>query len=154
MRNERGGREEAGGLRNEVGRNGSGGLKSVNFPSAITQAKSDRTPRATARCGASSTNAAHAAVKTKGSAFQTPYRRLLPRLGHNKAIWAVAHRLCRLLWKILHQTVDYIEFGPQRSNSAYPSSLDNFAAWFCETNRAERGSASTGRGGWMFVWAE
>jgi hypothetical protein len=31
------------------------------------------------------------------------YRRLKPRLGHGKALWAVANRLCRLMWKILHQ---------------------------------------------------
>jgi hypothetical protein len=43
--------------------------------------------------------------------FQHLYRKLLPRLGHNKAIWAVAHRLCRLTWKILHQGVHYIEYG-------------------------------------------
>ena len=54
---------------------------------------------------------ANAAVKTKGSHFQLLYRRFLPRLGHNKAIWAVAHRLCRLTWKILHQGLDYIEYG-------------------------------------------
>jgi hypothetical protein len=41
--------------------------------------------------------AALAAVKKKGSFFQSLYRRLLPRLGEQKAIWAVAHRLCCLL---------------------------------------------------------
>jgi transposase len=55
--------------------------------------------------------AANAAVKTKGSVFQNLYRRLVPRLGHNKTIWAVAHRLCRLVWKVLHQGVRYIEYG-------------------------------------------
>ena len=55
--------------------------------------------------------AAQAAVKTKGSVFEALFRRLLPRLGFNKAIWAVAHRLCRLIWKILHQGVRYIEYG-------------------------------------------
>jgi len=54
---------------------------------------------------------ANAAVQSKGSVFQNLYRRLVPRLGHNKAIWAIAHRLCRLAWKILHQGVRYIEFG-------------------------------------------
>ena len=38
--------------------------------------------------------AANAAVKTKGSIFQLVYRRLVPRLGHAQAIWAIAHRLC------------------------------------------------------------
>jgi transposase len=56
--------------------------------------------------------AANAAVKTKGSIFQLVYRRLVPRLGHAQAIGAIAHRLCRLIWKILHQAVSYEERGP------------------------------------------
>jgi transposase len=55
--------------------------------------------------------AAHAAVKKKGSYFQAVFRRLLPRLGYQSAIWAVAHRLCRLVWKILHEGVQFIEHG-------------------------------------------
>ena len=47
--------------------------------------------------------AAHAAVKKNGSYFQAVFRRLLPRLGYQSAIWAVAHRLCRVVWKILHE---------------------------------------------------
>jgi transposase len=57
--------------------------------------------------------AANAAVKTKGSIFQLAYRRLVPRLGHAQAIGAVAHRLCRVIWKILHQGVRYAERGPE-----------------------------------------
>ena len=57
--------------------------------------------------------AANAAAKTKGSVFQLLYRRLVVRLGHAQAIWAVAHRLCRLIWKILRQGVDYDERGPE-----------------------------------------
>lgn len=55
--------------------------------------------------------AAHAAVKKRGSYFQAVFRRLLPRLGYQSAIWAVAHRLCRLVWKILHEGVRFIEYG-------------------------------------------
>jgi transposase len=55
--------------------------------------------------------AAHAAVKKKNSHFQTVFRRLLPRLGYQSAIWAIAHRLSRLVWKILHHGVHYIEQG-------------------------------------------
>src|SRR5712691_5520927 len=55
--------------------------------------------------------AAHAAVKRKGSYFQVVFRRLLPRLGYQSAIWAVAHRLCRVVWKILHEGVRFIEHG-------------------------------------------
>ena len=56
--------------------------------------------------------AANAAVKTKGSIFELVYRRLVPRLGHAQAIGAIAHRLCRLIWKILHQGVRYEKRGP------------------------------------------
>jgi transposase len=57
--------------------------------------------------------AAHAAVAKKGSHFQAVFRRLLPRLGYQSAIWAVAHRLCRLVWKILHEGVRFIEQGAE-----------------------------------------
>jgi transposase len=56
--------------------------------------------------------AANAAVKAKGSIFQLVYRRLVVRLGHAQAIGAIAHRLCRLVWKILHDGVVYEERGP------------------------------------------
>lgn len=56
--------------------------------------------------------AAHAAVKTKGSIFELLYRRFVVRLGHAQAIGAIAHRLCRLVWKILHDGVVYEERGP------------------------------------------
>ena len=56
--------------------------------------------------------AANAAVKTKGSIFELLYRRLVVRLGHAQAIGAIAHRLCRLIWKILRQGVSYEERGP------------------------------------------
>jgi len=55
--------------------------------------------------------AAHAAVAKKGSYFQVVFRRLMPRLGYKSAIWAIAHRLCRVVWKILHEGVRYIEQG-------------------------------------------
>ena len=41
--------------------------------------------------------AANAAVKHKGSIFEIVYRRLIPRLGHNKTIGVIAHRLCHLI---------------------------------------------------------
>ena len=57
--------------------------------------------------------AEHAAVKKKGSHFQAVFHRLLPRLGYKAAIWAIAHRLCRLVWKMLHEAVPYIEQGSE-----------------------------------------
>jgi transposase len=54
---------------------------------------------------------ANAAVKAKGTVFEIVYRRTVPRLGHQQTIGAVAHRQCRLIWKILHQGVRYEERG-------------------------------------------
>ena len=62
--------------------------------------------------------AANAAVKAKGTIFAIVYRRLVPRLGHGQAIGAITHRLCRLIWKILHQGVRYEERGPAVSAEA------------------------------------
>jgi transposase len=73
--------------------------------------RSNRSPKGNRMMRRVLNQVANAAVKTKGSVFQSLYKRLLPHLGHNKAIWAIAHRLCRLTWKILYQGVQYIEFG-------------------------------------------
>ena len=54
---------------------------------------------------------AHAAAKQNGCDFQILFRRLLPRLGYKKAIWAVAHRICRWIWKVLHEGVRYVHRG-------------------------------------------
>jgi hypothetical protein len=43
--------------------------------------------------------------------MQIIVRRLSSRMGYNKAIWAIAHRLCRLIWKVLHDNVRYVEQG-------------------------------------------
>jgi len=56
--------------------------------------------------------AANSAVMAKGSFFEIVYRRTVPRLGHNQTIGVIAHRLCRLIWLILHQGVHYEERGP------------------------------------------
>jgi transposase len=56
---------------------------------------------------------AHAAARKKGSYFPAVFRRLLPRLGYKSAIWAIAHRLCRVVWKILHEGVRFIEQGSE-----------------------------------------
>jgi transposase len=59
------------------------------------------------------TQAAQAAVKKKGSHFQSVFRRLLPKLGYAGAIWAIARRLGCLAWKILHDGISYIEQGQE-----------------------------------------
>ena len=55
--------------------------------------------------------AAQAAVRTKASHLQAVFKRLIVRLGYTKAIWAIAHRLGRIIWKILHQGQRFIEHG-------------------------------------------
>jgi hypothetical protein len=59
---------------------------------------------------------AWAAVRTKGSYFQDLFRRLVVRKGPKVAIWAVAHRMLRVIWKVLHQKVRYVEHGPRSGN--------------------------------------
>ena len=72
--------------------------------------------------------AAHAAVNTKGSTFELLYRRFVGRLGHAQAIGAIAHRLCRLVWKILHDGVTYEEARPGNQPSAGTASSRQDAA--------------------------
>jgi transposase len=55
---------------------------------------------------------AHAAVRKRDCYLQIVFKRLSPRLGYAKAVWAIAHRLCRLIWKVLHEGVHYVELGP------------------------------------------
>ena len=64
------------------------------------------------------TQAAQAAVKKKGSHFQSLFRKFLPRLHYAGAIWAIAHRLGRLVWKILHDGLRYIEQGSETTIKA------------------------------------
>lgn len=74
--------------------------------------RSHRSPKGNRNMRRLLNQCASAAVKLKGSIFQLLYRRLLPRLGHKQAIWAVAHKLCRLIWMILHKGIRYEERGP------------------------------------------
>jgi transposase len=73
---------------------------------------SHRSPKGNRQMRRLLNQAANAAVKTKGSIFELVYRRLVTRLGHQQTIGAIGHRLCRLIWKILHQGVSYEERGP------------------------------------------
>jgi transposase len=73
---------------------------------------SPRSPKGNRHMRRILTEAANAAVKHKGSIFEIVYRRLVARLGHNKTIGAIAHRICQLIWVILHTGVRYEERGP------------------------------------------
>ncbi len=103
------------------------GPKAASFPSAAQMASwvgccpgreesagisaSDASPKGNRYIREVLAQAANAAVKAKGSVFEVLYRRLTGRRGHFKAIWAVAHRICRIAWKILHEGVRYEERG-------------------------------------------
>jgi len=74
--------------------------------------KNHRSPKGNRHMRRLLNQAANAAARAKGSIFEIVYRRTVPRLGHNQAIGAIAHRQCRLIWLILHQGVRYEERGP------------------------------------------
>ena len=61
---------------------------------------------------------ANAAARTKGSIFEIVYRRQVARMGHKKAIGVIAHRLCALIWLLLHRKVGYEERGPAVTESS------------------------------------
>jgi NAD-dependent dihydropyrimidine dehydrogenase PreA subunit len=104
------------------------GAKAATFPSpkalsswvgacpgdeeSVGESKSHRFPKGNRHMRRILNQCANAAVKTKGSIFETVYRRLVVRLGHKQTIGAIAHRLCRLIWIILHREVRYEERGP------------------------------------------
>jgi transposase len=75
------------------------------------ESHSTRSPKGNRQMRRLLNQAAQSAVKVKGSIFEVTFSRMLPRLGYKQAIWAIAHRLCRLLWLILHKGVRYQERG-------------------------------------------
>jgi transposase len=54
---------------------------------------------------------AWAAIHTKECFFTGLFARLLPRLEAKGAAWAVAHRVARVVWLLLHEGVEYEEKG-------------------------------------------
>jgi transposase len=79
------------------------------------ESQSTRSPKGNRTMRRLLNQAAHAAIKVKGSIFEVTFRRLRPRMEYQEAIWAIAHRICRLLWKILHQGIRYQERGMEVS---------------------------------------
>jgi transposase len=107
------------------------GVKAATFPSAkqlsswvgacpgedesAGVSKSHHSPKGNRQMRRILNQAANAAAKSKGTIFEIVYRRLVSRLGHNQTIGVIAHRLCRLIWIILHEGVRYEERGPSVS---------------------------------------
>ncbi len=80
--------------------------------------KSHRSPKGNRQMRRILNQSANAAIKHKGSIFDIVYRRQVPRMGHKQSIGAIGHRLCRLIWLILHQGVRYEERGPAVSRKS------------------------------------
>lgn len=59
---------------------------------------------------------AWAAVHTKETFFASLFARLKPRVEAKGAAWAVAHRISKLVWRMLHEGVSYQEKGPAARN--------------------------------------
>jgi transposase len=109
------------------------GVKAANFPTAKNLAswvgvcpgdeesagksKSSRSPKGNRHMRRLLNQAAHAAVKVQGSIFEITFKRHMrfSKEGSKQyklSIWAIAHRLCRLLWLLLSRGVEYEERGP------------------------------------------
>jgi len=70
--------------------------------------------------------AAQAAVRTKNSHFQAVFRRLVPKLGYTKAIWAIVRHMAEVIWKILHLGVRYVEQGSVTTPQALKRRIQRF----------------------------
>ena len=59
---------------------------------------------------------AWAAIHTKDTFFAGLFARLKPRIEGKGAAWAVAHRIAKIIWLVLHQQVEYQEKGSAPPN--------------------------------------
>lgn len=69
--------------------------------------------------------AAQAAARTKDSHLQHVFKKLVVRLGYVKAIWAVAHRICIIVWKVLHKGERFVEFSGTRNPKAVQRAINH-----------------------------
>ena len=63
----------------------------------------------------------------KGSLFQLVFKRLnlKPRLGDKSAIWAIAHRICKIVWNVLHNNARFIEFSETRNPKSIQRAINH-----------------------------
>jgi transposase len=69
--------------------------------------------------------AAQAAARTNGSHLQALFRRLIVRLGYVKAVWAIAHRICKIVWNVLHKGARFVEFSEARNPKAVRRAINH-----------------------------
>jgi transposase len=69
--------------------------------------------------------AAQAAVRTNGSHLQSIFKRLVVRLGYVKAVWAIAHRMCKIVWNVLRKGARFTEFSEARNPKAVQRAINH-----------------------------
>jgi transposase len=69
--------------------------------------------------------AAQAAARTKDSHLQSVFKRLVVRLGYVKAIWALAHRIAIIIWRILRKGDRFTEFAEARNPKAVQRAINH-----------------------------
>ena len=68
---------------------------------------------------------AQAAARTNGSHLQSVFKRLVVRLGYVKAIWAIAHRICKIVWNVLRKGARFIECSEARNPKAVQRAINH-----------------------------
>ena len=58
------------------------------------------------------TQVAWAAIRSKENFFGSLFARLQPKIESKGAAWAVAHRIAKVVWLLIHEGVEYEEKGP------------------------------------------
>jgi transposase len=56
------------------------------------------------------------AVHTRNTFFQGLFTRLKPKIEPKGAAWAIAHRIAKVVWLVLHEGAEYQERGPAKPN--------------------------------------
>jgi len=69
--------------------------------------------------------AAQAAARTNGSHLQSVFKRLVVRLGYVKAVWAIAHRICKIVWNVLRKGARFTEFSEARNPRAVQHAINH-----------------------------
>jgi hypothetical protein len=70
--------------------------------------------------------AAQAAAGTNVSHLQSVFKRLVVRLGYVKAIWALAHRISRIIWNVLRRGARFVEFSEARNPEAIQQAINHY----------------------------
>src|SRR5438270_5778345 len=69
--------------------------------------------------------AAQAAARTNGSHLQSVFKRIITRLGYAKAVWAVAHRISKIVWNVLRKGARFVEFSEARNPRAIQRAINH-----------------------------